>query len=591
MRKISLVLLAAIYLSYSPARVCAESVAVTGLRAEFRDGQVFLCWSEPAGDHGGTFSAYLSDRPITSDNLPRARRLASRIEAHSARDWWKDPATYFREEKTEPAGFVIREGAGTLDPAGGLFVHTVGAGEPGKAYYAVTCSREGIEDSRIVPGENSLALPVEQRRMPVQPIWLGPPGEKPAPGSAEGRPAVLSLHGRAGSETVTWLAFGDAEIGWREGLPFQFHAAPKAEYLQITPTDRTWVGRTLSESWDPRDHFSPAIDTFWYGYNDRIYDREQMASGTPVNYTERRNLWILRWAQGYFRPDSARIVLEGGSMGGCGGLSWGLRHPELFIAVVADVPLVGYFGSEWGGSEKRLTAFCGPLDRPDNEGALLRERMDSRTVLAEAAAKGIDLPLLHISNGRRDQSIPWKPNPRYYQALNASRQGFMAAWDNRDHATCMQDEDPWFRKWHDPQHLFRLSLKESFPAFSNYSLNGDPGEGDPEEGDTVGYMNFGLEWKDLVDEPGRYEVTVFVAAGAPDLPATVDVTPRRVQRFRPDPGEEVLLIERAPDGREVLRRSARADSFGKVTFAGFRIIAPEGNRLEIIRNASVPLDH
>ncbi|MBN2288730.1 MAG: hypothetical protein JXQ83_05310, partial [Candidatus Glassbacteria bacterium] len=292
---------------------------------------------------------------------------------------------------------------------------------------------------------------------------------------------------------------------------------------------------------------------------------------------------IVSWAADYFGYDTDRVVLEGGSMGGCGGLSWGLRHPELFSAVIARVPLVGYFTAEWGGSEKRLTTFCGPLDRPCSDGASLRTRMDSRTVLAAADSQGTDLPLLVISNGRRDASIPWRPNPRYYRTLNRSRQGFIAGWDNGVHSDCMDGAHPWFLKWQDPEYLLRLSLKESFPAFSNYSLDSDPGDGDPEDGDITGYLNFGLEWKDIVDEEERYAATVFIAAGDPVLPATVDVTLRRLQRFMPEPGEKVTLVEETLDGEELLRKESHADRAGRITFEGFRLTTLQGNRLVVLK--------
>jgi pimeloyl-ACP methyl ester carboxylesterase len=393
---------------------------------------------------------------------------------------------------------------------------------------------------------------------------------------------------------VNWLAFGSAELGWREGLPFEFHVEVRDDRLVISPVDRTWIGRTLTESWDARDRFSPAIDTFWYGYNDRIWDRELMKRGTPTNYTERRLLWILRWARDYFGTDPVRTVLVGGSMGGCGGLSFGLRHPEIFTAVIARVPLVGYFNEEECGvgepgaavdmaSEKRLTAFCGPLGRKDNEGTILRERMDSRTVLREALESGTDLPFLIISNSRRDRSIPWKPNPRYFRALNRSGQGFMAAWDDGEHSNSMRGADPWFKKWRDPASFFGFSLEESFPAFNNCSENDDPGNGDTRDGDITGYMNFGLEWREVTDSVDEYSVTVFIAAGSPDFPVSVDIIPRRVRNFVPEPGERVNFVNWNESGEEVSSGEVMVDGVGRVTVEEFLITGPYGNRLTITR--------
>ena len=579
-KKISALLLLISFL-LTAGTLQAKEAFITGLKAEFRHGQVFLCWKEPPGEHGGTFKAYTSSSPIISDNLKGAHLLAERIEAHSARDWWKDPATYFEEGQAEPQGFVIGEGSLPLEPMEGLFVHTVSEGEPERAYYAVTVSIAGEENPEIVPGENSLVHPVAQQVMSIQPVWLGKLEDKPSPGAAAGLPTVLHFHGRAGREPVSWLAFGTREMGWREGLPFKFYTEVREDYLLISPTDRTWIGRTLHDSWDKRDHFSPVIDTFWYGYNDHVYDRNLMLSGTPTNFTERRNLWIISWARDYFKPDPYRTVLEGGSMGGCGALSFGLRHPEIFSALVARVPLVGYFDEEWGGSQKRLTPFCGPLESKASDGVILRERMDSRTVLAQAGENGTDLPFLVISNARRDASIPWRPTPRYYQALNDSRGGFIAGWDNGVHSNCMENAHLWFKKWQEPGYLLRFSLEESFLAFSNCSLNNDPGNGDPEDGDITGYMNFGLEWKDIQDEVNQFSATIFVAAGEPEFPVRVDVTPRRLQRFRLGAMEKIVLLNQTLQGEEIIKRSSMADSTGLITFEQFLITEKQGNRLII----------
>jgi pimeloyl-ACP methyl ester carboxylesterase len=559
----------------------AQDNMVGGIEAEFRHGQVFITWDQPDGEHGHTFNVYTGALPISSANLSDARLLAQRIESHSARDWWNDPATYFKEGEVEPTGFVIAEGGEPLDPGKGLFVHTVSAVEPGEAYYAVTVSLDGTEKRSVKKGESSLAEPVVQRQMPLTPIWQGKPGDKPSVAGARGLPLVLHLHGRGGVEKVNWLVFGSWEMGWREGLPFKFHSQMRQDHLVISPTDRTWVGRTLSESWDKRDHFSPVIDSFWYGYNDRIYDRQLMSGGTPTNYTERKNLWLIYWAREYFATDPDRTVWEGGSMGGCGGLSFGLRHPEIFSAIISHVPLVGYFGKGWGGSERRLTPFCGSMETVTSDGLSVRERMDSRTVLARAAREGIDLPFLVITNGRNDGSIPWRPNYRYYDALGKSRQGFVAAWDNLEHHNCMENTHPWMKSWLEPQKLFAFSLKESFPAFSNFSVDDNAGDGDKADGDLVGYINFGLEWDGLQDEQDSYEITVRLGAGDASLPVTVDITPRRLQNFKIAPFQQVLIVNRDSDGREVARGVARADSNGKVTCEDFKITDKQGNRLSI----------
>ena len=152
------------------------------------------------------------------------------------------------------------------------------------------------------------------------------------------------------------------------------------------------------------------------------------------------------------------------------------------------------------------------------------------------------------------------------------------------HSNCLKDAHSWFLKWRDPRYLVSFSLRESYPAFSNFSLNDNPGSGDPEEGDITGYMNFGLEWKDILDEKEQYAATIFIAAGKPILPTTVDVTLRRLQQFKAKPGEIITLIDETLDGKEIIRIDSRTDRSGQVTFEGFRLTTAGGNRL-IVRKS------
>jgi len=89
--------------------MCGSSnadVPVSDLKAVARNGQVFLTWKEAETPAGTTFNAYLSESPIA--NVAQARRIAHHIEAHSARDWWEDPASFKKGAAAGiPVGFLI----------------------------------------------------------------------------------------------------------------------------------------------------------------------------------------------------------------------------------------------------------------------------------------------------------------------------------------------------------------------------------------------------------------------------------------------------------------------------------------------------
>ena len=310
--------------------------AVSDLKAFARDGQVFVTWKESETEEGTTFNIYVSHKIIK--NINNSTLAAHNIESHSARDWWEDPASFTKGVPAgEPVGFLIESGGKRLDPKDGLFVYTVPKGTKKKLYFAVTqTDKNGHEQLSVMPGINSLSSGIKASFGAVKPIWQQE-GTEPEPGTGKGKPLWLSLHGKGSVvANMEYLVFGDETLGWRAGLPFKFSVRIQNDEILIRPTDRVWINRPHNEAGDGG---MPAIWTFWYGYNSNIYNRDLMSEGIPVNYTERRLLWILNWVNEYFQPDPNRWYCSGSSMGGCGTISFGLRHPELFAALYAHVPM------------------------------------------------------------------------------------------------------------------------------------------------------------------------------------------------------------------------------------------------------------
>ena len=560
----------------------AATGTVSGLSGAYRHGQVFLTWQERDVPAGTTFNVYVHREPITPGTLGKATKIGHHVEPHSARDWWQDPASFDPKAKAgKPVGFLIATGQPPLDPRGGLFVHTVAPQDAGPSYYAVTTSdAKGVERTALSLGGNSLAKPVVGRVAPTQAIWLGK-GAPPAKGAGRGKSLTLSLHGRGGGRTagpraatVNCLAFGGPRLGWREGLAFKFRLTIGKDAVHITPSDRAWTGgRPVLESRDRRDH-CPAINTWWYGYHSRIYDTTLTPTAVVPNYSEERLLWMVRWAQSHLGTDPVRTYLMGGSMGGSGTVSMVMHHTGVFAAAVATVPIVSYTrpgkGSAW-----RLECIFGPLDRPavNHDGVPLLEHMNGAVQAARAKA---DLPPLFITNGRRDGSIPWENNPPFYRAMNAARQALYVHWNNGSHPTAHRTAPADVKAW--SRQLARYALDRSFPVFTNCSDNRDPGNGDPADGDIVGWMNRGLGWRDLVDTPTEYALTVTAAYPGLKLPITVDVTPRRIQRFRLKPGDQLTVhVGEAP------ARTLRVEAGGVATVCGVKIVGAGGTRIRLTR--------
>ena len=559
----------------------AAAIPVASLQAVYRDGQVFLTWKEEDTPPGTTFNVYLHEQPITPANLTQARKVGHHVEAHSARDWWQDPASFDADAKPgTPVGFRIASDAAPLDPQGGLFVHTVTAESSGPRYFAVTTSdAKGVENMNLVAGQNALSQPVDGKVAPLQAIWLGE-GALPARGAGKGKSFTLSLHGRGGGKPgagthFNCLVFGNDKQGWREGIAFKFQLSISENGVRIAPSDRAWTGRPVLESGDKRDHCL-AVNTWWYGYNSRIYETTLTPKTVVPNYSEERLLWMVRWAQEYLGTDPNKTYLVGGSMGGSGAVSMSLHHPNVFAATVAMVPIVSYTRRGPGkGSLARLECMCGPLDETavTHEGKPFLEHMNGELNATRSRA---DLPYLFITHGRPDGSIPWENNPPFYRAMNAARQGFAVHWNDGDHSTAHSTAPNDVKAW--DKRLERFALNRSFPVFSNCSDNRNPGNGERKDGDITGWFNRGLDWQDLVDTPNEYALTVVADYPGLQLPLTVDVTPRRVQQFKVKPGDKVMVhIGDAPPAE------ARADEAGLVTIRGVKVADENGTRVRLTR--------
>lgn len=553
-------------------RADAAPVA-SDVRAEVRSGQVFLRWREAETPGGTTFNVYRSGRPIT--DVAIAQRIGHHIEQRSAMDWWEDKSSFSKQGETNRSrGYRLYDTEARLDPTGGLFVHTIAPEDRGRLYFAVThTDAAGQEDTRVIRGVNALAEGVPAVPGDLEPIWQRA-GRMPGPGAGRGKGLWLNLHGRSSVVAESeYLAFGDATMGWREGLPFRFSVRIQGDEVVIRPTDRAWINRSSNEGTFAG---ASAVWTFWYGYNSKIYDRTLMAGGTPTNYTERRLLWILDWVGRHYQTDRNRWYCSGSSMGGCGTISFGMRHPELFAACHAHVPMVAYTYLGRGSARSIEAANWIGTITPEvktNEGVPLLDRLNGTRFITETTT---DLPFLFVLNGRKDNSIPWQNNPPFYRALGDGAHGFSVYWDDGEHSTSGKDAPDDVKAW--TQRFRRFRLDQSYPAFTHTSSNRDAGNGDPANGDVVGWINRGMDWKDIEDEADHYAITVL--AGFPGIryPVKTDVTLRRVQRFKPGPGTklDVVIGDARPIGVSV-------DATGRISIPEVVIPANPGTRIVIRR--------
>ena len=557
------------------------AAAVSNLRGVYRSGQVFLTWNEANVPAGTTFNVYLASAPIDAGSVANAALVGHHVEPHSATDWWLDPSSFNAEVPSRAApGFVIENGGAPLNPRSGLFVHTVTDDNVDKMYFAVTTtSADGAEDRSVSAGANTINQPIRGEVAMPQPVRLR---DTLSEGAGEAQSLTLVLHGRgadgAGSpDNASYVMFGTSKHGWRQGLARRFTVYANPDGIVIEPYDRMWVGRSLMGSGDRRDG-GKAINTWWYGVNNKIYDETESASGVVVNYTERYLLWLTKWAQSYYRTDPAQTVLSGFSMGATGAISMAFHHPDVFSYVIARVPQPAYTQKEGlykMRSITRLNGLVGGREADEqvmsDEGLSVVDRMDAARIAREYPG---ELPFLVLMNGRSDGSMPWANNPPFYEALQAGRRGVMVYWDNGGHEmykTVPGDVENYIAGVPTPK------LGQAYPAFSRFSADANAGNGDAGNGDLVGSMNRGLSWEDVQDTAQGFGVTIRAAASWVSFPAQVDVTPRRLSRFVIAPN---ATVQATVNGQT---RSVQADAKGWVTVEGVSLSSAAPVRLEITR--------
>ncbi len=532
------------------AKQPSASAAAESVSAFHRSGQTFLTWSEGDGDW---FAIYRVEQAIGSTSeVVEVDRLAIIPKATS----FNERASAVEGERLS---YVIQEGEPALSDDTGLFVHT--ATMDGDAFYAVAaCTQTGHIQEWLgtfgpVSERVDVPVPVRQSSRVVKNarrahyVHWAPAIDTPCALALANRPnqafnfvvweplesepsgaAVFALHGGGGS--------------YANALPLPNHPA-----LTVVSPDSYIPGSPegLDRNWDA-----------WYGYNENVGLYRPLSEGLNIDYTTRRLQWMAQWLiASHPQIDANRLFLRGSSMGGVGTVFSSILLRDVFAAGLAIVPRFDYgaddvflesfdtFATRWGTIDENLLT---------SDGIGVFDRLDAG-YLATAYPLWDFAPVWAFS-GRNDTAVGWQEKIPFYATMNATAHGWAFFWDLRAHGGQAPFPKAWREHgWEDDVFdwvVESIRLDQSYPAFSNCSLNDDPGTGDPPNGDPIGTINGYLRWSHASENEREWAIDLLLHADTPTDTGVVDVTLRRLQQLRLQPGQQVRYHVSLPSG-DILR--------------------------------------
>ena len=553
----------------APPIVCPPAPASAAndlLKPIHHDGQTFVTWKDAAeGDAGAQirYNVYRSLAPITQDNLASAELVAPRVLNDSAKLFG---TAFNAAARLDPSTgmTVIEQDAAPLPGFSGLSVQT--AREEACAYYAVLpANLEAVPQDTVKPGINATTGPVTEHVTPRKPIKIMDSNDRGIYSSytnitgTPGLPLYLTLHasdaagGPAGAYGDYWVYYGDRSMGYADGLPGVYsveetHSGP----LNLLVRTRDTI---VSAEGFP-------YETYWFGYR-LVPDWAPNTQPLAYPFTEQRLLWMMAQIIPRYQADPNRIACGGGSMGAWGSTSFCFHHPEIFSVVYPDrprtrqrdLPTIGKPGADVALMDDGKTPYL--------------ERMDS---VKFAADHHEDLPFYAFVIGRNDGFAQWQDQVDMVRALTASHHGFAFIWNNGGHG----DTGPIAERLQQMYPIVTFGKNRSYPAFSHSSRDNNLGNGDPLNGDLEGSINTGFTWNVVADEDARWQATIGNTEATATM--TVDVTPRRAQKFRLAPGTTVSWTSSTGGAGTV-----QADAWSLVTLPTIAIQAGKQTTVTITR--------
>ncbi len=530
----------------------AYAETVTSLTGSFKNGQVFLTWTN-VSNKASLYKVYRSTAPIASAADLAACEYLGYVNNLAAKDF--NLSNYDLETRY----LRIDSGGTPLDASTGLFVATTL--ENGNYYYAVTTLNGTAENTTIVAGGNSLETSIAETVMPPQPIYQetrfigGVPVEIWATFQssryAADKPLLLSWGFYAHS-----ISLNRSNNSYSNPMKITYHGGGATFMDDIAVNPDGEVKMNL-EDWFP----DSTISAGYWGSNPAydIFNSENNVApttGVNVNYSQLLLSRTIDWAINHLAFDTNRITLYASSNGAPGAFLYAITYPDKLASVDLHVGAFDFgFQNDYNPNcslntgkknrregDKRFGTVETNLDC--SLGEKTYDMLNGGYVIHKYPDR--DYPFIFSVNGKQDKQVGWTEKTIWYDSLNNNHFPGWYFWDNRDHGG--KTGVTWSNANFD---AFRYRRNVSFPAINNCSLNEDFGNGTGDDGESFGSVNGAVDWNDNVtDNSTSWSVKVFVRdlikynqslKVYPDS-CTADVTPRRRQSFKPAVGSTIDYV-------------------------------------------------
>ena len=469
------------------------------------------------------YRVYRHDKPITPKTIGQARLLAeivpaSGVNTRIVKRIWQGENVPSKLDDQFVAVRLAVEPKRPVPSGTGVYVHTVA--RAGKAHYAVVAAINGVENTTDLSG--AVAGPIDAKPAPPEPVLQ----EETV--ARKGRPDELITRRYA-----LWAAppLSERPLHYRVTMQWYPKRIAKRAPLEVNHGHShayTLQRRQRADAYMLVPEDGPE-NPLYVGANNCHTTLNSYAQGDWAPWTYRRIARIVEWAKAAYPIDDQHIYAYGSHWG-----MWYLRHPEIYSVFIG-----------WGSAEltkgfvdwNRASGTWGPpaayKGKPDDQNPYVMCNF-TRYVQADPSRR-LPVQFLVPCTGSHTGEMSYAALPRYKSALMDARQPFAADIGKESWGFATPVALSAFRAG-------RLVIRrdDPKPAFGRCTLDDNHGSGDIGSGEPKGLLNGYLLWEtdNIVDKPGRFEMTVVLHASARLDRCGVDFTPRHCRRFKPKPGEK-----------------------------------------------------